>query len=325
MALGLTTILSVAFVIVVGVAVGCTTHLKDLIEIFSTRDKLKCMLCGMLCQFGCMPLMALLLSVILPVGDGATYSEGAVVLSIQLVGCMPGGTTSNLFAWLVGGNVPLSIVMSWCSTVCAIFMTPLLLQVFYNSRYSGAEGVEIPVQNIVITLVIMVWGVAAGMAVLRYGGQRAAVITGKVMGGLSIVFIVWALLVGMNGPDSDLGTSAHWTAWVAALLLQPLGYACGLVIAYLFQASWMDMKTISIETGVQNFGLALAIITLSVDRDAPEYDDCLRVVALCNLMYAPHCAWLVLLMRYAFPRDAQKEQAVAEGEVAAEQGKVVAV
>jgi BASS family bile acid:Na+ symporter len=321
----------VAFVIVVGVAVGCATYLKDLIEIFSTREKRTCMLCGMLCQFGCMPLLAFLLTVIFPIGDGATYSQSAVVLSIQLVGCMPGGTTSNLFTWFVGGNVPLSIVMSWCSTVCAIFMTPLLLLVYYKSRYPGGEGVDIPVFNIVISLFIMIWGVAAGMAVLRYGGQRAAGITGQVMAVLSLVFLVGTAAVGI---DPDGLASASWTAWVVAVLLQPLGYACGLGIAYLFHAGWKDMKTISIETGIQNFGLAFIIISLSIDRDPPEYYDCVLVVALCNLLYVPHSLWIVLLMRYAFPPDAQKEQAdpadpqkeqaVAEAEMAAEQGKAVA-
>lgn len=78
--------------------------------------------------------------------------------------------------------------------------------------------------------------------------------------------------------------------------------------------------TISIETGVQSFALAMAIVTLSFDEDDEDFDDAIVVPLLCACLYAFHCGWIVLVFRWLGPDPEATDEAVtaAPGEAAEE-------
>ena len=109
-------------------------------------------LIGFASQFGVMPALAWFLATIL-------NFPPAIALALVLVGCLPAGTTSNLFAYFSRGDVALSISMTTCSTIAATFMMPILLGVYGTGFASqidipNAEGTtfSIPTKDIVVSL-----------------------------------------------------------------------------------------------------------------------------------------------------------------------------
>jgi predicted Na+-dependent transporter len=56
----------------------------------------------------------------------------ALAIGLILMGCMPGGTTSNIFTYFSKGTLALSIMMTVCSTLVAVAMVPALLAFYSN-------------------------------------------------------------------------------------------------------------------------------------------------------------------------------------------------
>ncbi|XP_067581004.1 sodium-dependent organic anion transporter-like [Pseudorca crassidens] len=114
----------------------------------------------LLCQFGLMPLAAYLLVI--------SFSLKPVqAMVILIVGCCPGGTTSNIFTYWVDGDMDLSISMTTCSTVAALRMMPLHLYL-YTLSWNLEQNLTISYQNIGVTLVCLTIPVALGV----YGNYR---------------------------------------------------------------------------------------------------------------------------------------------------------
>ena len=77
----------------------------------------------------------------------------AIAIGLIIVGCMPGGTTSNLFTYFAKANLSLSVIVTMLTTMTAIIVSPLLIT-FYGGVV--AEGVEIPYANIVVSLALLI-------------------------------------------------------------------------------------------------------------------------------------------------------------------------
>ena len=87
--------------------------------------------------------------------DTFSSSRQALFLGLVLVGCSPGGTASNLVSLLAKANVALSVILTACSTVLAVFMTPLLVKLLIrggsgagsSTSLSTASGTTIPISG----------------------------------------------------------------------------------------------------------------------------------------------------------------------------------
>jgi hypothetical protein len=73
-----------------------------------------------------------------------------IKIGILIMGCMPGGTTSNIFTYFSKGNLALSVLMTVNSTVFGVLLIPLVLVL-----YAGALDLQIPRENIIATLVLL--------------------------------------------------------------------------------------------------------------------------------------------------------------------------
>ena len=78
-------------------------------------------LVGFVCQYGIMPFLGYAMALLLGL-------PSALAIGLILMGCMPGGTTSNIFTYFSKGALALSIMMTICSTLAAVLMVPLLLE-----------------------------------------------------------------------------------------------------------------------------------------------------------------------------------------------------
>ena len=245
----LQTILLAALLVILMAGMGASLTLGDFREVIRRP---RGPLIGLLSQFGWMPLIAFVLCKALQLPDD-------LAVSLIVVGCTPGGTTSNLFTYFARADVALSVSMTALSTIAAVVLMPLTLYV-YATGYTSA-GLKIPYGNITSTLAVMLVPLAIGMA-LRARAPRAARVAERV-GGLAGVAVL-ALLIGTGLYNNvDLLTATTGRMFAAAFGLGALGFGLGWLGARLAGLGAAQRRAIAFETGIQNSPLALGILIAS--------------------------------------------------------------
>jgi BASS family bile acid:Na+ symporter len=200
---------------------------------------------GVALQFLMMPFLGWLLAY----GFGFTPGIAAGVI---LVGCCPGGTASNVICYLSGGDVALSITLTTASTLLAVIATPLLAG-FYAGQF-----VPVPVGEMLLSIIkIVLVPVIAGVVINRYLVRNIQAVAPffAFMSMLAIVIII-AIIVAAN--HDQIGHSGASVA-AAVILHNCLGVAGGYWIARLLGREERECRTLAIEVGMQNSGLAVAL------------------------------------------------------------------
>lgn len=218
---------------------GLTLTPNDFLQVAREPHKV---LLGLALQFLLMPLIAW------GVGRLLGLSTEAAV-GLLVVGASAGGTASNVMTWLAGGRVALSIAMTLTSTLLAVVATPLLVELYVG------RSLEVPVAAMMSSIAeIVVAPVVLGIVVNRFCGRWLAGRDNS-LALLSMVCIVAviAIIVAMNRPH--LFTSGPLVA-VAVVLHNLAGLAAGYGGARLLGCDIRDARTIAIEVGMQNSGLA---------------------------------------------------------------------
>lgn len=224
----------------------------------------RAVLIGFLSQFGLMPLVAWGLAILLQLPP-------AFAIALILIGCLPGGSTSNMFAYFARGSVALSIAMTTASTLMAILMMPLLLELYASgftrqiSDAMRAQGEEadfvIPTANIIASLLLVLVPVAAGM-ILRIR-SRAWAKTAEDTAGFVAIIVILYLIGTAFARHGALFLQTPREIYFASVCVGLLGFMFGYWVARLFRLQPIFQRAISLETGIQNGPVAFAIILLS--------------------------------------------------------------
>ena len=227
---------------------------------YFTKDP-KGVLIGFASQFGVMPLVALGLAIWLEL-------DPMLAIALILVGSLPAGTTSNMFAYFSRGDVALSITMTTFSTIAAEVMTPLILDSygagFANQIELPGDGeFAIPTAKIIVSLVAVLLPVVLGMVLRRYspGWAKAAEDTASFMGIIVILFLVGTFLG--DGYKRCLMAETGWQTYVAAIGVGVGGMLFGYLLSTIVRLDKRHRRTVSLETGIQNGPLAVGIVTFS--------------------------------------------------------------
>lgn len=200
---------------------------------------------GVALQYTVMPLGALAVSRLL-----ALPPEQA--LGMVLVGAASGGTASNVITYLARGNVALSVTMTAVSTLLAVALTPA-----WTLALAG-RAMPVPFAGLVQTVAFVAVGpVLAGMLLRRLLGGRAARLAAAFPAiSVAAICLIIAIIVGLNAPR--LATVGPLLA-LAVVLHNGLGLAAGYALSRLLGAGVREARTIAIEVGMQNSGLAVAL------------------------------------------------------------------
>jgi BASS family bile acid:Na+ symporter len=202
---------------------------------------------GSLAQFLIMPLVAFAVARICGLPRG-------IAVGLILVGCCPGGVSSNIMSFLCKGDVAFSVGMTTVSTLLAPLVTPLLMY-----QLAG-EMVEVDVGGMVgSVLAVTVVPVALGFLLNRsFGGSYGYSETMKFMPAVAVVAL--ACIVGgvtaVHG--AKFAASGVWI-FIAVFLHNTLGYALGYAAGMIARFTRSKNRTISIEVGMQNAGLATVL------------------------------------------------------------------
>lgn len=245
-----------AMIFVIMLGMGASIRAADVRAALRER---RAFLTGMACQFGLMPLIALLLAKVFALPAPAA-------LALIMIGATPGGTTSNLFTFWARGDVALSIAMTAASTLAAVMMMPLLIWLYVGA--SAADGVTVPFANIAVTLVLVLAPAALGFALRSRSATlgRRLVTAGSAAGVVLILLLIANFLIE-NGALVR-ATSAGEIA--AAVLLSVVGFAAGRTAAAAVGLSATAGRTVSLETGIQNTPLTITVIGLSFPAGAVQ-------------------------------------------------------
>ncbi|EYR64384.1 transporter [Actinotalea ferrariae CF5-4] len=264
-------LVALVFVIMFGLGAGLTPR-----DFASALRRPQGLLIGWLTQFGIMPFLAFVLVLVFVLPLPTEYAV-PVAIGALLMGAVPAGTTSNVFTYFSKGNLALSVMMTTNSTLWALVMTPLAL-VLYGNRFLPADSeLQIPIENIVVTLVVLLVPVVIGMLIRRYSANVGAVL--ELMGGLVGVFFIVFLLVTWVPRNWRLLAITPWQVYAVSVLLGLLGITIAYLISKAIRLHPANARTVALETGIQNGPLAIAIILLSFP-DSPDLGTLLLVPAL---------------------------------------------
>jgi BASS family bile acid:Na+ symporter len=201
------------------------------------------LLVGTLMQYAFMPAIAFVLAILLGLPE-------MLLVGMVLVGASPGGTASNVICYLARGDVALSITLTTLSTLLAVVATPLL-----TLLYAGHQ-VEVPVVKMLLDIVkIIVVPVGLGLVANHLFGNRLAA-TKTVFPLLSVgaICVIIGIVVALN--HDRLGDIAAVLA-LAVMLHNLLGLTTAYAVAALLGWDRSIRRTLAIEVGMQNSGLAV--------------------------------------------------------------------
>lgn len=175
-----------------------------------------------------------------------------LLVGLVLLGCSPGGTASNVICFLANGDVALSITLTVVSTLLALLATPLLTLLYAGQR------VPVPVLAMLLSIVqIIILPVVLGVLLHHLLPRLVTALSGlfQAISVFAIVIII-AIVVALN-QDQLARLNA---ALVAAVLLHNgAGLLGGYWLPRLMGRSEPECRTLAIETGMQNSGLAVAL------------------------------------------------------------------
>lgn len=186
------------------------------------------------------------------------HLEPALALGILLVGCCPGGVSSNIMSFLCHGDVAFSVGMTCASTLLAPVMTPLLM------KLTAGEIIHVDAigmfTNILIVTIIPV-GVGCLLNYL-YSKKDYFPTLQSLMPGISVTCL--AMIVGgvISTVHEDLierGLMLFLWTFAVVFCHNSLGYLLGWFSGKLAGFNTAKKRTISIEVGMQNAGLATVL------------------------------------------------------------------
>ena len=221
---------------------GTRMSVNDFVGVIKTP---KTVALGIVAQFTIMPLIGFTLAKVSPFSP-------EIAAGVILIGCVPSGLASNVMSYLANANLALSITLTTVTTLLAPLMTPLLMKLL------GGTFIE-------IDILTMMWDIFKMIVIPICGG----LIFNKILHGKSkwldmampmISMIGIGLIIAVitaAGRDSliKIGTILI----VIVTIHNALGYLVGYWIARLFKENERNSRTIALEVGMQNAGLASAL------------------------------------------------------------------
>jgi len=220
-------------------------------------------LVGILSQFLLMPLLTFLLASAL--GDFITPTIG---MGMILVSACPGGNISNFISSLAKGNVALSVSLTAFSSLGGLFLTPFNFA-FWGNLYLefGAKTADNAlVQSLsvdavdVLQTIMMILGIPLVLGIfvnLKFPRFTESVV--QWIKRFSILVFI-ALIAIIFGSNFDLFLKYIKYIFLIVLVHNALALTMGFYTGRLFGLAQRESKTIAIETGIQNSGLALALL-----------------------------------------------------------------
>jgi len=236
------TTLIIPLIQIIMFGMGTSMSLNDFASIFKSP---KGVMIGVTAQLGIMPIIGFILAKI-------SNFPPEIAAGIVLIGCSPSGVASNVMAYLAKANLALSITITSIATLIAPFITPLLMSLL------AGEFIEIDIFAMMWSIIKMIIiPIGSGLLFNKLRGNRVKWLdkTLPVVSMLAIGIII--TIITASGRDSLLEIGS--VLMILVLIHNIFGYLLGYWYARIFNLAEQDARTIALEVGMQNGGLASGI------------------------------------------------------------------
>jgi BASS family bile acid:Na+ symporter len=221
---------------------GTTLSIGDFVRVFRMP---RGVLIGLVCQFSIMPLVGVFLA----------YSFGMppeIAAGIILVGSSPSGLASNVMAYIAKADVALSVTMTAIATLLSPLMTPLLMKLL------GGQMIQIDALAMMWSITKMVVIPIIGGVAFHHGVYHRAAWISRVMPSVSMLGIIaMTVLTVAIGRDALLKLGVLLI--LVCFLHTTAGFGLGYLVCRLLGLDKISCRTISLEVGLQNAGMASGI------------------------------------------------------------------
>ncbi|MEX2345153.1 MAG: bile acid:sodium symporter family protein [Balneolaceae bacterium] len=234
-----TAVLIVPLIQLIMFGMGTQLSVKDFAGVLK---KPRGVLIGMLCQFTIMPLVGI--SLALTFGFSAEIAAGVV-----LIGSCPGGVASNVMAYIAEADLALSISLTAVATMVSPIMTPLLMDLL--------AGQFVPIDTVAMMISILnmiIVPIVLGLLFNHFLHGKAKWLD-DIMPLVSMVGIAVIITI-ITAAGRDSLVSIGLLLVLAAIIHNALGYLFGYWGGRLFKMDEKSCRTIALEVGMQNGGMA---------------------------------------------------------------------
>ena len=280
------------------VGMGLTLTMADFKRVF---QKPKGMLTGAFLQWAVMPLIAVAIGHIM----GFYQAFPFIFVGMVLIMVSPGGVTSNLMTYYAKGDLALSISLTSFSTVLSLFFTPLLLALFC----ANVPEVSIPVGLIVQTIIILVIiPLALGMTVNAKAPKFAAK-SMPIFSALGVIALLFLIIAGILSNIEVFTETERYGVkfYTMVFMLTILGMIAGAIVPKLFKISHYQIRAISLETGLRNASLAMALALLIQDFMGDFYSSMFVTSAIFGLFMYIAGFLSILFYKKLLPLEGEPE------------------
>jgi BASS family bile acid:Na+ symporter len=223
-------------------SMGLSLRLEDFALVAHQKSKVAL---GVLLQFTIMPALGFTLARLFALPPG-------LAAGLILVCACPGGTASNVIAFLAGADVALSVAMTAVSTLLAAPLTPTI-----SSLLIGAN-VQVDVVSLYTsTAQVVLLPVACGLMLRRYFGSALQMFL-PLFPALAVLAIV-LIVAGVIGVQQKTILESGWLVLLAVVVTHGLAFLLAYLVAKKRGASERVARTICIEVGMQNSGLGVVL------------------------------------------------------------------
>jgi len=203
---------------------------------------------GVLLQYLVMPLVAFILVKLFNLNQ-------FLAVGVILLGSCPGGTASNVITYLARGDLALSVTLTSVSTMLSPVFIPFLMYLY------ASEWIDVPVYKLFVSSIqIVIFPVLLGLGfrTIMKGSLRSLNEVLPSISAVAIIFIVGVIVASNVSTISTAGIRV-----LAIVIIHNLfGLMAGFYIARLSGMNYSQAKAVSIEVGMQNSGLAVALANL---------------------------------------------------------------
>ena len=221
---------------------GLTLSLDDFKRIGKMPSS---MALGFACQYTIMPLCGFGVAKLLALETG-------LAVGIILVASCPGGMASNMITYLAKANLALSVLLTLASTFMAFIFTPMWTSLLAG-KYVPVDAWGMCVSALQLTIAPVVIGLLIRLWMPKTADRIGA--CGPTFAVLAFTFVTGGIVaVSADAIAANFGRLA-----VAALLLHIAGFALGYVVPKLLRYPESVARTVSIEVGMQNGGMAATL------------------------------------------------------------------
>ncbi|NMF58522.1 bile acid:sodium symporter family protein [Pseudanabaena yagii] len=206
---------------------------------------------GLISQLVVLPLIGLAIAKLVPM-------QPAIATGLMILALCPGGVSSNLVTFLAKGDVALSVTLTALSSLITIFTIPVFANLASQHFFGQGAAVELPIGTTIGQIFVITFlPIAIGMSIRQFAPNLSAKLekVTSISAAVLLAVIILLLIVKEWSRLPDFIVQVG----VGVLLLNILSMAAGFYLSKFFQLNPKQQICISIEVGLQNGTLAIAI------------------------------------------------------------------